>query len=100
MGALRSGFIAWLIAVLLAALFGSPLVAAHHDFNHYHPDGTPEHYHSIDSTLGSPVMTAVVVITVFFTIVALLGRCGTPLLPLRAWQASQARAPPLQLAAY
>lgn len=99
-GALWSGFIAWLCGVLVAALFGSPLVAAHHDFNHYHPEGVPEHYHSIDSTLGSPVITAVVVITVLFAVVALLGpNRRPPVLPLRVRRASQARAPPLRPAA-
>jgi cytochrome bd-type quinol oxidase subunit 2 len=93
--ALRSGFSAWLAAVLVMALLCSPLVARHQGFNHYHPEGTPEHYHSIDSTLGSPVMTDVIVITVFMTVlVVLVFRSGRQALPLRCWPANQARAPP------
>jgi hypothetical protein len=93
--ALCSGFSAWLISVLLAALFCSPVVATHHDFNHFHPEGTPEHYHGIDSTLGSPVITDLVVITAFFTVLAVLAlQSRLPAVRLLVWPANQARAPP------
>lgn len=48
-------------AVLLtSALFASPLLAAHPDFAHDHPDNVPEHVHNLSTVLGHGAVTAVV----------------------------------------
>lgn len=99
--ALRAGLIAWLVTALTLALFMAPIVATHHDFNHYHPEGTPDHYHSIDSTLGSPVVSDVVVITLLLIVLGILAFLPElRLLPLVSWPANQARAPPTAHSAF
>jgi len=46
--------------LLTSALFASPLLAAHPDFAHDHPDNTPEHVHNLSTVLGHGAVTAVV----------------------------------------
>lgn len=96
--AARAGLATWLGSVLLLALFTAPIVATHQDFNHYHPEGTPEHYHSIDSTLGSPVVTEIVIITLLVNVLGVLASLPElRLLTLVSWPANQPRAPPASL---
>lgn len=46
--------------LLTSALFASPLLAAHPDFAHEHPDNVPEHVHNLTMVLGHGAVTAVV----------------------------------------
>ena len=45
--------------LLTSALFASPLLAAHPDFAHDHPDNVPEHVHNLTTVLGHGAFTAV-----------------------------------------
>jgi len=51
--ALRAGFIAYATCLLAVALFGSPIVAAHADFGHSHPQSAVNHTHSVTSLLAA-----------------------------------------------
>lgn len=39
--------------MLTTALFAAPVLAAEHDYGHAHPEGTPEHVHTLDAVLGA-----------------------------------------------
>ena len=50
--AVEAGAATLVAFVLTTALFVSPLLAAHGNFGHTHPAGTPAHTHPISSVLG------------------------------------------------
>lgn len=51
--ALKAGLVAYATCLLAVALFGSPIVAAHADFGHTHPQSAVNHTHSVSSLLAA-----------------------------------------------
>ncbi len=94
--AVRAGATTLVAFFLTTALFVSPLLAAHTDFGHTHPAGTPGHTHALSSVLGPALeapTTAVAspsALSFFFTV-------STPPLVFgfHANPANGIRAPPL-----
>lgn len=57
----RRVFLTTYAAMLLtSALFASPLLAAHPDFAHDHPDNVPDHVHNLTTVMGHGAVTAVI----------------------------------------
>ena len=50
--ALRAGLTAHVVTTFAVAFLLSPLLAAHVDFGHVHPENTPAHVHAVVSLFG------------------------------------------------
>ncbi len=92
--ALKAGLVAYATCLLAVALFGSPIVAAHADFGHTHPQSAVNHNHSVTSLLAATssfVFTLVYSFQVFtlaatFVLVVCCAQVSAP---------HKSRAPPL-----
>ena len=56
--ALRAGMTAHVVTAFTLAFLLSPLLAAHVDFGHVHPDNTPAHVHAVSSFFGLDTATS------------------------------------------
>ena len=94
--ALKAGVATLVAFVLTTALFVSPLLAAHGDFGHTHPAGTPGHVHALSSVL-TPAPTVPTTTVVSPAALSFFFTTSIPsfVFSLHADPANGIRAPPL-----
>ncbi|MDQ3398524.1 MAG: hypothetical protein M3511_12295 [Deinococcota bacterium] len=96
---LQRGLRVWLVVfcacTLTISLFLAPYLASHHDFGHHHPEGTPEHVHTVSAVLGSATAPAApLTLTPWLTVVFLVSLPNAPWVQAALNGVQQARAPP------
>ncbi len=94
--AVKAGAATLVAFFLTTALFVSPLLAAHGNFGHTHPAGTPAHTHPVSSVLG-PALGVSLTTVAPFLVLYFFASTNTPqfILSTLSDPANGIRAPPL-----